>query len=107
MYPGSVLRSGHLDGAPPCLVRPSFPAPHTRTPNLLPCYTVCLFGTKRSGSRKLTPGRRPGVRADRQGIFHVILISSVPVQDRGAPNKKKTHQYLMRWILLIVSLRWY
>eukprot|EP00116_Pleurobrachia_bachei_P013685 sb/3473947/ len=37
----------------------------------LPCYTVCLFGTKRlrpSGSRKLTPGLWPGVRADRQGI---------------------------------------
>eukprot|EP00116_Pleurobrachia_bachei_P015748 sb/3476010/ len=46
----------------------------------LPCYAVCLIGTKRlayarpSGSRKLTPGLRPGVRADTQGICQMFII---------------------------------
>eukprot|EP00116_Pleurobrachia_bachei_P016759 sb/3477021/ len=44
----------------------------------LPCYAVCLIGRRLpSGSRKLTPGRRPGVRADRQGICQCVRATAV------------------------------
>eukprot|EP00116_Pleurobrachia_bachei_P014373 sb/3474635/ len=40
------------------------------------CLSVCLFAYARpSGSRKLTPGLWPGVRADRQGICQRFLGS--------------------------------